>query len=532
VLASDALVRTPPRTLAELVAALPPEARAQFIPDPSGAGVHSDARLPILRDDSRRVGPGVAFVAVPGLSSDGHRFLAQAEAAGAALTIVDRARIVDPGVRVGACPRIELDDMGAHLPALAAAWQGWPGERLQLAGITGTNGKTTCAHLLAAVFRHPAVAAPHLRLGTTGNWLVDAEVSASFTTPFPVELQSLLALALTKGATHGVMEVSSHALAQRRAAPLRYAAVAMTSFSQDHLDYHPDMEAYLAAKCLLAAEHCRPGGLAIAPREQGAAADAFLHAAAEAGVERRWRCSRDPSHPAEIRVLADLADPGSGLGVRLATPAGSVVLRSPLVGAFNLDNLMVVLGLGLGLGLELEAIADALRTATGAPGRLERVEWVERVESGGVGPAVYVDYAHTPDAVARAIEALRPVTRGKLIVVLGCGGDRDASKRPLMGRVASLGADRLVATSDNPRTEDPAAIVDQMIAGVAPVDAGGAELIREVDRGRAIALAVAEADEDDVLLIAGKGHEDYQILGTSKIHFDDREHAAAALRAR
>lgn len=504
-----------PDTVGQWIASLPAAVNAR----PCGDVARP---LPALTDDSRRAGPQTAFIAIPGIRSDGHAFGAKAEAAGAPIVIFDPARAAAVGWRP-AGTRVAIDDLATHLPTLAAAWHGWPGRHLRLAGITGTNGKTTTAHLLGAIFRRAGL--PHLRLGTTGNWLVDREATAGFTTPFPVELQALLADAVARGATHGVMEVSSHALAQGRARPLRYAGVALTSFSQDHLDFHPDMHAYLEAKCLLAAEHCEPDGVAIAPSEQGGAAQRFLHAAAGAGVERRWTTSRDPGRPGDLRVRRVLDGPG--IAVELATPAGALELRSPLVGAFNLDNLMVVVGLALALGLGLDTIGPALRTATGAPGRLEWVGPSDATRSDY--PAVYVDYAHTPDAVERALEALRPSVRGDLIVVLGCGGDRDPSKRPLMGRVASLGADRMFATSDNPRTEDPDAIVDAMIAGAVDPAAGGASLVREVDRARAIALAIVSAGPDDVVLIAGKGHEDYQILGTEKIHFDDREHAQAAL---
>ena len=501
------------RTLGDLIAALPagqqPRLLAASPTDPLGPP----------RDDSRTVEGGDTFVAVPGETHDGHAFLAPALAAGAGLVIVEAAR-VPAGVLAPDQPQLQVNDSAAARALLAAGWHDWPGEHIELAGVTGTNGKTTTAHLLAAIFT--AAGRPHLRLGTTGNWLVDREAKAAFTTPFPIELQALLAQARARGAELGVMEVSSHALAQGRAEPLRFRAAALTSFSQDHLDFHGTMPAYLAAKCRLAGAHLHREGVAVAPREQGEAADAFLRAAAEAGVARRWRCARTPDDQSELCVLE--LRPGPGIAARVRTPAGELELRSPLVGAFNLDNLLISVGLALGLGLDLEAIATGLARSHGAPGRLEQV-----TVPGVVGPAVYVDYAHTPDAVARALEALRPATVGALVVVLGCGGDRDASKRPLMGAVAGRLADRFVATSDNPRSEDPGAIVDQMLAGLRPPHA---DLIREVDRAAAIARAIAEAKADDVVLIAGKGHEDYQVLADRTIAFDDRQQAAAALRAR
>lgn len=516
----SAVLRKPLRTVAELLAALPATQAAELL--------DCTPETPIGRptDDSRAIVAGGCFIAVVGSTHDGHRFLGPALEARPGLLIVQRDRLANSLVSLEGQARVVVEDTRALIPILAAGWYGWPGERLRLAGVTGTNGKTTVAHLVAAVLR--AAGRPHLRLGTTGNWLVDHELDAGFTTAFPLELQALLADASERGATDGVMEVSSHALAQGRVEPLRFRAVALTSFSQDHLDFHPDMQAYLQAKCRLALEHCDRGGLAITPREQGEAGSTFLVAADEAGVARCWRSSRTPVPVPEAEIAVLERRPGPGLNARVRTPVGELELRSVMVGDFNLDNLLVTIGLCIGLDLELPQIAAALAQTPGAPGRLERV----RVE-GSEGPTVYVDYAHTPDAVARALEALRPsVPPGAtLSVVLGCGGDRDASKRPLMGEVASRGAERFYATSDNPRSEDPAAIVDQMIAGTVPSPTG-ATLIREVDRGAAIARAIAEASTQDIVLIAGKGHEDYQILATGKIHFDDREHALQALRRR
>jgi UDP-N-acetylmuramoyl-L-alanyl-D-glutamate--2,6-diaminopimelate ligase len=496
-------------TLASLLAALPPEQAPTLI------GCTPDTLVGEPTDDSRAVRAGSCFLAIAGRTHDGHRYLDAAGQAGASLLIVERGRVAAwPEV-----PRVELADTASALPLLGAAWWGWPGEHLRLAGVTGTNGKTTTAHLVAAVLE--AAGRKHLRLGTTGNWLVDREVHASFTTPFPLELQRLLARALELGAEDAVMEVSSHALDQGRVRPLHYRAIGLTSFSQDHLDYHPTMAEYLAAKCRLADEYFDPLGIAVAPLEQGEAAQTFLATARRRGSDRAWGCSRVDDPKAAIAVVERHA--GAGTLATVRTPAGTLELRSPLVGAFNLDNLLVTIGLALGLDVPLAAIEAGLAGSRGAPGRLQAV----RVP-GCAGPQVYVDYAHTPDAVERAIEALRPSTRGRLIVLLGCGGDRDPGKRPLMGAIASRGASRFVATSDNPRTEDPEAILDQMLAGAV----AGAEVVREVDRAKAIALAIADAREDDVVLIAGKGHEDYQILGTTKIHFDDREHAEAALRRR
>jgi len=465
--------------------------------------------------DSRAVEAGVAFLALRGLTHDAHAFVSQARERGAAVLIVQDDLVGPlPG------PVVRLADTWAAYPEMAANLHGRPSESLRLAGITGTNGKTTTAHLVGAMLHHAE--RPHARLGTTGNWLVDHEDTAGFTTPFPLELQALLAEVRERGGTHVVMEVSSHALAQGRARPLEFAAVGLTSFSQDHLNFHADMDHYLAAKCRLAAEHLHAEGIAIAAVDaHPVAADRFL---AAAGAARRWRVSRGAEPEAEF-FAEHFEQTSTGLRARVRTPAGTIELHSPLIGDFNLDNLMLALGLGLGLGLPLPSMVEALRTATGAPGRLERI-----IMPGERGPTVLVDYAHTPDAVGRALEALRPTCRGRLVVVLGCGGDRDLDKRPQMGRVAANAADRFWATSDNPRTEDPERIVDMMIAGVPKERAK--IVLRRTDRASAIAEAIAEASDGDVVLIAGKGHEDYQVLGTDRIRFDDREHAREALSRR
>jgi len=479
-------------------------------------GCSPDTEVHGLAVDSRRVASGLAFLALPGLSHDGHAFLAQAVAAGAAVLILEQGRVESPQH-----PHVWLQDSSRAAPLLAARWFGEPATRLRLAGVTGTNGKTTVTYLVAAMLA--AAGRPHLRIGTAGNWLVDHEAPAAFTTPFPLELQGLLAEAVTRGATDLIMEVSSHALVQGRVQPLRYDAIGLTSFSQDHLDFHGTMAEYLAAKCLLASEYLKPGGVAVAAVDGQPAAEPFLAAARRAGATT-WRASRGADRDAEICVLEDMSQ-GPGFDVLLRTPAGPARLRSPLIGGYNLDNALVGLGLGLGLGVPLEHALAGLAGCRGAPGRLERVE-----VPGVSGPTVVVDYAHTPDAVGRALEAVRPACRGALWIVLGCGGDRDPSKRAPMGRIAAALADHMVATSDNPRTEQPGEIVAQMLAGVAPEHRP--RVLEIVDRAAAIAHTIAAAAPGDLVLIAGKGHEDYQILGTSKIHFDDREHATRALALR
>ncbi len=482
---------------------------------PDATYVGCDANTPVrgASTDSRRIVPGMVFVALRGGAHDGHAFVPDVLVRGAAAAVIAADATAPAG------PHVRVADPWQALPSIAAASWGHPASGLRLVGVTGTNGKTTTAHLVGAILREAGRL--HARLGTTGNWLVDHEDHAGFTTPFPIELQALLADARARGATDVVMEVSSHALAQARVAPLRYDACGLTSFSQDHLDFHADMDDYLRAKCLLPGTYLRDGGVAVAAVDDQPAAARFLAAATRGAA---WRASRGAVADAEIRAHAiELA--ATHTSARVETPAGPIDLRTPLVGPFNLDNVLVAIGLCVATGVPNDAIAAGLAGTRGAPGRLEPV-----TVPGVRGPVVLVDYAHTPDAVERTLAVLRPLTRGRLVVLLGCGGDRDPGKRPLMGAIAGRDADVFWATSDNPRTESPAAIVEQMVAGV-DASARGRVLV-EVDRGRAIAGAIAAAGEDDVVLLAGKGHEDYQQIGHEKIHFDDREHARAALQRR
>lgn len=480
--------------------------------------VGCDERTPVaeLRTDSRHVRPGDAFIALQGETRDAHAFVPAAFAAGAAVAIVEHGRTLPPDG-----PHVWLRDTNDALPELAANAHGRPGEHLALAGVTGTNGKTTTAHLVGSLLAQGGI--PYARLGTTGNWIIDHEERASFTTPFPVELQELLGRARTRGARAAVMETSSHALRQGRLKPLRFVAAGLTSFTQDHLDFHRDMDDYLAAKLLLVQEHLAPGAVAVAAVDGHPAAAVFLRAAAEHGATT-WRASRGADPSAEL-LATDLELGAEGSKATIHTPFGVIRLRSPLLAGFNVDNILVATGLALGLHVPIADIERALSQARGAPGRLQRVE-----VDGVSGPSVIVDYAHTPDAVERAIAAVRPLCSGRLSVVLGCGGDRDPGKRPLMGGIAARDSDRCFATSDNPRTEDPMAILAQMMAGVD--DRDRPHVTVEPDRATAIAIAIAEAGPRDLVLIAGKGHETSQQIGSQVFPFDDREHARAALRAR
>jgi len=380
----------------------------------------------------------------------------------------------------------------------------------QVLAITGTNGKTTTTQ-----------GQPTALFGTLVNRWPGHSVTAQHTTAFADVLQPQLAQAVEAGARFAAMEVSSHSLDQQRVAGCRFAGVVFTNLTQDHLDYHPSMEAYFEAKALLFAEPLLA--------ENGAAVvnvdDPWGRQLAERllGQGRRcWRASLVDGE-AELRI-EDVTMGAAGVAGTLISPVGSGRFSSPLLGRFNLMNLLEAVGVLLQQDLPLTQLLAALDSFRGVPGRMERV----RRGEAAADPAVLVDYAHTPDGLENALLACRPFCKGRLICVFGCGGDRDRSKRPLMGAIAARLSDAVVVTSDNPRTEDPQRILDDVVAGI---PAGG-DLQVEGDRARAIAMAIAEAGPEDLVLIAGKGHEDYQILGTEKIYFDDREQAETALRAR
>jgi UDP-N-acetylmuramoyl-L-alanyl-D-glutamate--2,6-diaminopimelate ligase len=361
-------------------------------------------------------------------------------------------------------------------------------------------------------------------IGTVSHRWPGADRPAGHTTPESTAIQALLAEMRAAGTKAAVLEVSSHALAQERVAGLRFQAAGFTNLTRDHLDYHGDMESYFAAKRRLFCEHLAEGGTAVVNARDPWGA----RLADQLGPSRRvWRFgTRAGDALRALDATAGLA----GLSAILETPEGPIAVRSPLVGAHNLENVLCAAGMALALGIAPEAVARGLSGSPGAPGRLERIE--------GRGVAAFVDYAHTDDALSHVLAALRALSPRRLICVFGCGGDRDRGKRPLMGRAAGAGADLVVVTSDNPRTEDPAAIVADILPGVEEggkrrlateaARRGGGGYVVELDRRAAIALAAACAREGDAVLIAGKGHEDHQIVGAERRPFSDREEARRA----
>jgi UDP-N-acetylmuramoyl-L-alanyl-D-glutamate--2,6-diaminopimelate ligase len=467
-----------------------------------------------VRDDSRLVQPGDMFVAAPGPVQDGRRFIIDAAARGATVVVAEGPPPTGFSFVVVTVPNAR------HALGLIAANRFGAADQLSLLAITGTNGKTTTSYLvegmLRAAGRVPGVIGTVAYRSSAPGF---ATIPATNTTPGALTIQSVFAGMRAAGTTDVVLEATSQALAQGRLDGCRFRVGALTNVTQDHLDYHGTMDDYFDAKAILFERMLEPArgvGVFFVDKEEG--------------VRMRARCAgptigvaRQPGTPG-ADVFAELVVmDADGIRATFATPEGAVKIASPLVGDFNLENLALAVGMGVAADLPVDAIASGLSGVVGVPGRLERVP-------NDRGVLCVVDYAHTPDALERAIEAVRPFVRGKLIVVFGCGGDRDRAKRPLMGKVAASGAELTIATSDNPRTEDPDAIIDMIIPGL---EAGRGRWERERDRRAAIGLATATAQAGDVLLIAGKGHEDYQIVGTTKTHFDDREEAAAGFaRAR
>lgn len=475
--------------------------------------------------DSRRVGPGTLFVGLPGTAVDGGGFWPQALAAGAVAAVIGPAA-------AAACPPaptdpvlVVSDPVARWAGELAAAFWQQPSQRLRLIGVTGTNGKTTTTHLIEHLAQ--SCGYPAALFGTLVNRWPGQSVTAQHTTAFADVLQAQLAQAAEAGAQMAAMEVSSHALDQQRISGCRFAGAIFTNLTQDHLDYHASMEAYFAAKALLFAQPL----LEVAA---GGPAQAVVNADDPWGQQLAarlgpacWRSSLELGSGAELR-MEQLQFSAEGVSGVLVSPAGSGAFRSPLLGRFNLMNQLQAVGALLQQGLPLMPLLEGLASFRGVPGRMERVRLGRAEGCDGGLPAVLVDYAHTPDGLESALKACRPFAQGRLICVFGCGGDRDRSKRPQMGAIAARLADQVVLTSDNPRSEDPQQILADVAAGIP----AGTALQVEADRGVAIASAIASAAAGDLVLIAGKGHEDYQILGSRRVHFDDREEAEKALRAR
>jgi UDP-N-acetylmuramoyl-L-alanyl-D-glutamate--2,6-diaminopimelate ligase len=446
--------------------------------------------------DARAVPGGALFFCVPGERADGHDFAGDAVAAGASALVVERwLELTTPQVRV---PSVR-----AAMGPMAAAVFDHPSGAMATVGITGTNGKTTVSYLLEAIFRAAGLA-PGV-IGTIGARIDGEPIGLPHTTPEAPELQRLLARMRDAGVAALAMEVSSHALTHRRVDGITFDVAAFTNLSQDHLDFHGTMEEYADAKSRLFTPALARRGVINVDDPTGAriASSAGIPVTT-CGVER----------DAEVRATEVTVD-GDGIGFSI----GGERFASSLLGAFSVENVLVAVAAARELGLDPDAVAEGVRALGAVPGRMERVD-------AGQGFLLVVDYAHTPDSIRSVVRAARPLSTGRVIVVFGCGGDRDRAKRPLMGESATANADLTIVTSDNPRSEDPDAIVAEILPGA---ERGGGAYVVELDRRQAIARAVAEARAGDVVVIAGKGHEPGQTFRDRTVPFDDREVARAAL---
>jgi len=454
--------------------------------------------------DSRRVRPGDLFIAVPGLQQDGRDYINQAVAAGAAAVAYEPADYPLPVLSV---PVVAITGLQQRLSALAGVFYQQPSQQLQVVGITGTNGKTSVSQMLAqalALLNKPCGV-----IGTLGSGMPGQLTEHGMTTPDALVAQAQLARLLAQGASHVAMEVSSHALDQGRVAAIAFAVGVFTNLSRDHLDYHGDMQQYGAAKALLFQQPLRAAVINLD--------DSF-------GRELAVQCTCPvigyslTDRSAEL-CCSDVSYSSEGIRARLHAQGRDLDLRSPLIGSFNLSNLLAVIGSLLALDVELEQAVEQAAELQPPAGRMQRL-------GGGAVPLVVIDYAHTPDALDKALSALHEHASGRVVCVFGCGGDRDKGKRPLMAKVAEQHADAVVVTSDNPRSEPAQQIIEQICLGMER--SGAATVIP--NRAAAIAETIAAASVGDVILLAGKGHETYQEIEGVRHPFSDIEHAQQALK--
>jgi UDP-N-acetylmuramoyl-L-alanyl-D-glutamate--2,6-diaminopimelate ligase len=461
-----------------------------------------DVDITSVTADSRLVVPGALFVAIPGLKTDGAKFIDAATKKGAAVIVGESS-----------AASVQVDDARAALSIIAANFCGRPADKLSLAGVTGTSGKTTTTKMIESIF--DAAREPVGLIGTIEYRAGDERLMADRTTPDAVVLQQWFAKMVDAGVRHAVMEVSSHALALKRTFGIHFAAAVFTNLSQDHFDFHKDFEDYFAAKRILFDQIDRTRKTAIVNIDD----EYGRRLANELGdaVVSFGRGANADIHPRdgfEISVR--------GLHGGLVTPAGEVRVESKLLGAPNLYNWLGAIGAAQAVGIDIPTIEAGIRNLAAVRGRFEYVE-------AGGGPTVIVDYAHKPDALDKLLQAVRDLAeKRRVVLIVGCGGDRDKDKRPKMGAIAARLADYTVLTSDNPRGERPEAILDDIEAGMR----GATNYTRITDRRDAISRTIADASDDDVIVIAGKGHEPYQVIGDQVIHFDDREEAERALETR
>jgi UDP-N-acetylmuramoyl-L-alanyl-D-glutamate--2,6-diaminopimelate ligase len=451
--------------------------------------------------DSRKVQPGFLFVAVKGFVVDGHDYISQAIENGASAVVVEK--VVTLSV-----PTIGVFDSRIALAQVAAKFYDYPANKLTLAGVTGTNGKTTTTYLIAAIYK--AAGNKVGLVGTIQNLVGGKETPSANTTPESLDLQQLFSNMVNAGVTHATMEVSSHALALNRTYGVAFDAAVFTNITQDHLDFHQDMDDYARAKSKLFAN----APLAIINADDGRAKE--MVAASKGAV-----VTYGIHQPADVGVK-DIQLTARGVSFTTTGKYGEHKLNLKLTGEFNVYNALAAFALGLAQGFDVNLVVSALEGVAGVAGRFELVDC-------GQPFAVVVDYAHTPDGLENVLTAAKAITTKRLISVFGCGGDRDRTKRPIMGEIGTRYSDLAVITSDNPRTEEPDQIITEVLAGVQRASSSDHSYKVLVDRRQAIKYAIEEAKPGDVVVIAGKGHETYQIIGKTKYDFDDRLVAAEAL---
>ena len=477
----------------------------------SGGAAQWDGDVTGIAYDSRRVGRGEIFVALKGAREDAANFVGDAAARGAAAIVSELP--APSGVRT---PWITVTDGRLSLALLADRFYRHPSGELQVVGVTGTNGKTTTAYLVASIFEAAGIKCG--LIGTVGYRVASQMREASHTTPEAPELQSMMREMVDRGCGACAMEVSSHALSLRRVDGVTYAAGIFTNLTRDHLDFHADMEAYFLAKRRLF--EMLPAGAPSAINLDDPRGAALMEAGGRPVTYAVNRAADVTPGPLSFSL--------AGLSFDVRTPRGPVHVESPLVGRPNVYNILAAVSTTTALGMTSDAIQEGISALRGVPGRFEVVS------DPNDDVTVVVDYAHTDDALRNLLETARPLASGRLITMFGCGGERDRTKRPLMGAVAGRLSDLVVITSDNPRGEDPARIVEDIRRGITPDTRrdAGQRILSIVDRGDAIAKAVELARPGDVVLLAGKGHEKYQIVGNRSIPFDDRAAAREALERR
>lgn len=485
-----------------------------------------DPLITSVVEDSREVGPGACFVAVRGRKVDGHDYIDKAILSGAAAVVCEHPTAAPPNVALIVVDRTQ--GLSGRLAAILYGLDRVQREgRLKVAGITGTNGKSTFCYLLRAILRQAGC--PTAMLGTVQYDLLSRTINANMTTPPAATLIGYLAEAYQAGATHAVMEVSSHALDQDRCEGVRFTVGVFSNLSGDHLDYHQSMEAYLRAKKRLF-DRLEPDAVAVINANDPAGEQMVADCRARIVRYGIVTSAAIPNDELDVSALVhestaagtqfDLMIQDASAGSTSGLFESSSV-NAHLVGRHNVQNCLAASAAAMVLGVDLEDIVAGLNSVRCVPGRLYRVE------AGRPDVTVLVDYAHTDDALANVLSALRPLTERRLIVLFGCGGDRDRHKRPRMASVAARYADRIVVTSDNPRTEDPKRIIDEILPGFAPMDMK--RVMVETDRRKAITQAIQMATPGDVVLLAGKGHETYQEIGHNRIDFDDAAVAADVL---